>query len=120
MERDQLGSGGGLDLESALARVGGDLDLLKEISRVFLDDCPRSLAEIRDAAARVDYVVVERAAHGLKGASSNFGASRVVSAALYIEQLGRGQKLDEFAPAFDALEAALAALCSELEALLDS
>jgi HPt (histidine-containing phosphotransfer) domain-containing protein len=110
----------GLDRDAALGRVGGDVDLLKEIAGVFLDDCPRSLAELRDAAARGDCVGAERAAHGLKGAASNFGAGHVVAAALRIEQMGRAGKLDDFAPALESLEAALAALRDELEALIAS
>jgi len=114
------GSDGELDLQAALARVGGDIDLLKEISRVFLDDCPRSVAEIRDAAARSDCPAVERVAHGLKGAASNFGAPQVVGAALRVEMLGRSGELDGLATALEALEAMLDGLRADLESLLDS
>lgn len=110
----------GLNRDAALARVGGDVDLLKEIARVFLDDCPRSLAELRDAAARGDCGAVERSAHSLKGAGSNFGASRMVAAALRIEQMGRDGELDDFAAALDVLESTLTSLCNELEALIAS
>ena len=112
--------GDGFDRTAALERVGGDLDLLKEITRVFLDDCPRSLDQLRAAAARGDSQAVEQVAHGLKGAASNFGAKRVVATALVIEQMGRAGKLDDFAAALAALEAACAELRSELEALIAS
>jgi HPt (histidine-containing phosphotransfer) domain-containing protein len=105
-------------LDAALVRVGGDIDLLIEITRLFLDEYPRSLAEVRDGARRADFAVVERSAHGLKGAASNFGAVEVVGAALRIEQMGRARTLEEFPTALATLEAALAALRAELEALI--
>jgi two-component system, sensor histidine kinase and response regulator len=110
----------GLDREAALSRVGGDADLLKEIACVFVDDCPRALAELRDAAARGDFQVVERAAHGLKGAASNFGASNVVAAALHLETMGRSRKLDGFDHGFQELETVLSELRAELETLMAS
>ena len=120
METKHPGAGDGLDRKAALDRVGGDVDLLKDIARVFLDDCPRSIEELRSAAARGDCPAVERVAHGLKGAASNFGARRVVAAGLAIEQMGRAGKLDDFASALATLEAALAALRDELEGLIAS
>jgi HPt (histidine-containing phosphotransfer) domain-containing protein len=120
MNTNGLSPRDGLDHDAALARVGGDEDLLKEIARVFIDDCPRSLAELRDAGARGDCVLVERAAHGLKGASSNFGASGVVAAALHLEKMGRSGTLDGFAPGLRELETVLAALSDELESLITS
>ncbi len=108
----------GLDREAALARVGGDIDLLKDIARVFLDDCPRALAELRKAGTNNDCVLAEQAAHSLKGAASNFGAGRVVETSLHIEKMGRAGKLDGFESAVESLESALALLRSELEALL--
>lgn len=118
MERNGASARNGLDREAALARVGGDADLLTEIARVFIDDCPRAMQEIREAAERGDSPVVERAAHGLKGASSNFGASSVVAAALHLEIMGRSGKLEGFTPAFEELETVLAALRDELESLI--
>jgi HPt (histidine-containing phosphotransfer) domain-containing protein len=122
MNRSSPGStpGDGLDWDAALARVGGDVDLLNDIARVFLDDCPRALAELQDAGTRGDCALAERAAHGLKGAASNFGAKRVVEASLHIERMGRAGSLDGFAAALEALENGLASLREELETLLGS
>ena len=110
----------GFDKDAALVRVGGDLDLLKEIAGVFLDDCPRSLAELRDAVARGDCAVVERSAHTLKGASATFGATSLVFAALQMEKMGHARTLDSVAPALVAVETALDALRAELEVLIAS
>ena len=120
METDELGPGEGLDCDAALARVGGDADLLKEIARIFIDDCPRAMAEMQDASARADCVLLERAAHGLKGAASNFGASNVVAAALHLEKMGRSGTVEGFAAAYLDLEKVLSALRDELESLIAS
>ncbi len=120
MEENRSSLRDGLDWDAALERVGGDADLLKDIARLFIDDCPRALAELRDAGARGDHPLVERAAHGLKGAASNFGARRVVETSLRIEKMGRAGTLDDFPAVLEALEDGLASLRKELEALLAS
>jgi len=106
-----------LDRATALARVGGDLELLKEIAALFLDDYPRALDEIHQALATGDAKTLERSAHGLKGSVANFGARAAVDAAFQLEQLGRAHTLDQVPPALAALEQALASLHAELASL---
>ena len=71
----------GIDRQVALSRVGGDAELLKEIAQLFIDDYPRAMADIRQAADRGDAKSLERSAHGLKGSVANFGAPSAVEAA---------------------------------------
>ena len=105
------------DRDVALSRVGGDVELLKEIAVLFLDDYPRSLSELRQALDAGDAKSIERAAHGLKGSVSNFGAGPAVGAAMELETMGREQKLVEVEQVLHTLELALAALRPELESL---
>jgi HPt (histidine-containing phosphotransfer) domain-containing protein len=106
-----------LDRATALARVGGDLELLKEIAALFLDEYPRALDEMRQALAQSDPKMLERSAHGLKGSVANFGARAAVDAAFQLEQLGHARKLDQALPSLAALERALACLHTELAAI---
>ena len=106
-----------LDRENALARVGGDEELLREIAALFLADYPRVLADLRAAVARSDAKAIENTAHGLKGSVSTFGASVAIEAALRIEKIGRAQQFAELGPALATLETALAELRPELESL---
>ena len=106
-----------LDRELALARVGGDVDLLKEIAGLFLEEYPKVLEELRAAAGRGDARSVERTAHGLKGSVANFGADAAVEAARMLEAMGRAQRLEEAPQVMHTLELALAALGTELAAL---
>jgi HPt (histidine-containing phosphotransfer) domain-containing protein len=105
------------DKAVALSRVGGDVELLREIAILFLDDYPKSLNDLREAVQTGDAKRVERTAHGLKGSVSNFGAGPAVDAALQLETMGRAQKLVEVDQVLRSLELALAALRPELESL---
>jgi CheY-like chemotaxis protein len=94
-----------------LARVGGDRELLAEISRLFVDDAPRHLSKIREALSARDGEALRRAAHGLKGAAANFDAVGVVRAARALEEMGRTGE-------FDAHEAAWKTLSVETDRLI--
>src|SRR5712691_8641718 len=67
-------SADGLDRATLMERLEGDAGLLAEMVGLFLQDYPRLLAAMREAAARGDAKSLERAAHTLKGAVSNFAA----------------------------------------------
>jgi CheY-like chemotaxis protein/HPt (histidine-containing phosphotransfer) domain-containing protein len=97
-----------------LARVGGDRELLAEISRLFVDDAPRHLDRIRHALDARDGEALRRAAHGLKGAAANFDAEGVVAAARTLEEIGRTQEFD----ADPRCEAAWRALAQETDQLI--
>jgi two-component system sensor histidine kinase/response regulator len=108
---------GSLDREVALARMGGDAELLKEIATLFLENYQEWLGDLRRATARGDAQMVERAAHGLKGSVSNFGAHNAVEASLNLETLGRRGDLAGATESLAALEVALETLRGDLESL---
>jgi signal transduction histidine kinase/CheY-like chemotaxis protein len=96
-----------------LVRVGGDRELLAEISRLFLDDAPKHLARIQQAIADGDADSLRRAAHSLKGAAANFEADRVVEAARALEEMGR-------AASFVNADAASSTLRHETDQLIET
>ena len=106
-----------LDREIALARVGGDLQLLREVATLFLENYDPWIAELREAATRGDAQALERTAHGIKGSVATFGARAAVEAAQQIEQCGRRHDFSEVLQAVSLLELALATLRPELESL---
>ncbi len=79
--------------ESALARVGDDEELLSELVKIFLADYPSNVRDIEQALAQGNSKLLERAAHSLKGAVSNFGAEDVVNEAFALERMGRSGDL---------------------------
>jgi two-component system sensor histidine kinase/response regulator len=99
--------------EQVLARVGGDRQLLAEISRLFVDDAPRHLERIQHAIAARDGDALRRAAHALKGAAANFEAEGVVAAARTLEELGRDAR-------FEDADAAWAVMRHETNRLIDT
>jgi two-component system, sensor histidine kinase and response regulator len=88
-----LGSPSDFDKASALAQVGGDEQLLKELLAAFLSEYPPLVAQIRDAIAQRDARRLERAAHTLKGAAAAVTASAVADAGQRLEIMGRTGEL---------------------------
>jgi CheY-like chemotaxis protein len=105
------------DPGAALARVGGDRELLKELVHLFLDECPKWLAEIRQALDAHDAAALRRAAHSLKGGLGHFGARAALEAAQCLEMMGRAGDVAQAGPACARLEAALADLRPAVAAL---
>jgi CheY-like chemotaxis protein/HPt (histidine-containing phosphotransfer) domain-containing protein len=62
-------------IEKLLEQAGGGSDLLKSLIRTYLADAPARIAAIREGMARGDAPAVARAAHALKSASANLGAT---------------------------------------------
>jgi len=106
-----------LDPAAALQRVGGDRELLHQIAVLFRTHCPGWMAAIRDAIAQKDGAQLERAAHALRGAVSNFGAVRACAEAERLETLGHEGKLAEATGAFANLEREINRLLPALAAL---
>jgi HPt (histidine-containing phosphotransfer) domain-containing protein len=105
-----------LDAPRLLARVEGDVDLLREMTRLFLADCPRWLAEVRQAIGDRDAGRLQGVAHNLKGAVSNFAAPAATARARELEALGRSGDLTAAPRACAALDEELARLGAALTA----
>ncbi len=106
-----------LDESLALSRVGGDVELLKEVIELFLDDYPSTFEKIKNAVAASDASSLEHHAHSLKGSVSTFGAGRAFEAAFELEKKGRAGDLTGAQDGLRRLEQALEALRPELESL---
>ena len=92
-----------LDLDAALAQVGGDAQLLQEVGKLFCQDAPLLLEEVRNAIAMADASSLQASAHTLKGAVGNFGAKRAWECALKLELMGRDGETSQAQSAFDQL-----------------
>jgi PAS domain S-box-containing protein len=118
-----------LDHAQALACVGGDCELLREMVELFRTDGPKLLGKIRADVAHGDAAKVKLHAHTLKGAASNLGARAASEAAQRLETMGRNgdltgaeealatleKELERLQPALDALTAARAEPVSHAE-----
>ena len=74
----------GIDTKSALRRTGGNPKRYEMLLRKFAELA--AVEEIRDALAKGDTATAARAAHSLKGAAANLGATAVAEAAARVEK----------------------------------
>jgi CheY-like chemotaxis protein len=95
------------DRDAALDRMDGDVDLLKELVGLFLDECPQRMAEIREALTRRDATKLRHAAHTLKGSVGNFGAREAFEGARQLETIAQEQDWEHAEEAWAKLEAAI-------------
>ncbi len=100
-----------INLQTALERLDGDIELLSEVAQDFLDTCEEAYAAVTRAAEAKNAAELQHAAHSLKGAVRNFGAEEAQAAAYRLEMMGR---LNEF----DGSEAALVSLRLTLDDLV--
>jgi CheY-like chemotaxis protein/HPt (histidine-containing phosphotransfer) domain-containing protein len=82
------------DIDELSERVEGDKALVVDLLRLFHEQSPRLLAEIRRCAAASDSAGLQRAAHSFKGACANLGARPAMRAAAALEGMGREAKFD--------------------------
>lgn len=89
-----------------LKGLGGDDDpeLINEFIGTFLEDTPANLTAIRKAIEASDAPELKAAAHKLKGASGNIGASCMQSICLELEQKGRAKNFEGTRELFTKLE----------------
>jgi CheY-like chemotaxis protein len=108
-----------LDRTALLQCMGGDSNLLVELVKIFLEESPKLLAAIQEAAARDDAQALERAAHSLKGTLSTFAAPAATAAALRLETIGCAGDLAPAGEACAALEKEMGRLKPLLEGLCE-
>jgi two-component system sensor histidine kinase/response regulator len=107
-----------VDRGAVLDRFEGDLDLVREVVELFLEDCPRRLSAIGEAIVSDDSRALQFAAHSLKGSVSNFAATSAVTAALRLEMIGRSGDLRDAAAAYAVLQEEIVRLMPALAALV--
>jgi two-component system, sensor histidine kinase and response regulator len=99
-----------LDDRDLLALVGGDSDVVRELARLFLEDAPQRLEDIKAALEARDHEALRAGAHALKGSAGSICGRRTAEAASRLEKLAEARDLI-------ASRAAVAALSSEIAQL---
>ena len=108
-------------IENLRALNPGDEDeFLREIAGIFLEDTPQRIAELEQSLAAGDLSKFTRAAHSIKGSSSNLGAMALRSAAEKLEHQARssgladiGSLLNNVKTEFDRAHTALTSLLAK-------
>ncbi|MGC2422721.1 MAG: response regulator [Candidatus Acidiferrales bacterium] len=108
----------GMNIAGALERVEGDRELLDELIRLFVEECPKNMAEIRSACEVRDARLLERIAHTMKGSSASLCADEVSEAACALEKQAHAGDFAAACEKIKALEIKVQQLLPEFEALL--
>ena len=107
-----------MDVSLVLARLEGDMQLLKDMVGLFLEDYPRLLSEVQEAIAHGDSQALARAAHAVKGSVANFAARDAFDAALALETIGRDGDMARAEHTYAVMERKVKRLSSALASLL--
>ncbi len=105
------------NLNEALARVDDDMEFLRTLMAMLLEQAPGDLRAIRTALAAGDPDAVARTAHHLKGAVLQFSSPALYASLKELEALGRAGRLECSAPVFAQVETGLQQLLDVLRAV---
>jgi HPt (histidine-containing phosphotransfer) domain-containing protein len=106
-------------IENLRALNPGDDDaFLREIAGIFFEDTPLRIAELDESFAAGDLLRFTRAAHSIKGSSSNLGAIMLRAAAEKLENQARAQGLGEVRPLISEVKLEFERAHAELTTLI--
>jgi HPt (histidine-containing phosphotransfer) domain-containing protein len=77
------------DLADLERSMDGDQTLVREVVKIFLEDCPLQMAAIKAAVDARDAAQIRTTAHALKGSAGYLRATLVFEAARELEAIGR-------------------------------
>ena len=109
-----------IDWSAALATVGGDRELLRDVVDAFLQEGPRLLGELRKAAVDSDAEGLRRAVHTLKASLRYLGAETLFDRAVELEAIGREGRLADVAAALVRFDKPLELLLAGLSRKADT
>lgn len=81
------------DLDEMKKKLGGDMDLMKEVVQIFAEDYHEHIDHMEQALKNNDAYEVSRIAHGFKGVFGNLGANEAHQLALEMEMAGKENRL---------------------------
>jgi HPt (histidine-containing phosphotransfer) domain-containing protein len=92
-------------LDELRANVGDDPAFVAELIEEFIEEAPRQLQVLREAATTGEAEAVRRAAHTLKGNARMFGAEGLASLCLEAETAAAAGDLDTVRQRLESVEA---------------
>ena len=108
------------DVGSFIERVGGDVELAREMALLFVPDALRLLDTIDAAIAAGDAERLRQEAHALKGSAGNFDAAPTVNGAFALEVMGRSGQIAGASVVFAKLRSDVEQLAAELQAFAEA
>ena len=105
-------------LDSLREQLSGQEEVLQRVMRIYLDELPGRLADIRAGVDSGDAQAMRDAAHSLRGSSATLGAARVAELTTELEHLGRENDLAPAPELVKQLDEAAAGTAKAFEAQL--
>ncbi|MCZ6800885.1 MAG: response regulator [Nitrospirae bacterium] len=105
-------------LEDVMRQVDGDVLLMKELMKLFMDVGPELLTNIRESLEQEQWEPLLKAAHTLKGSAGTFGSCPVSELAGELEQLASSHDLSAAQETYQRLVNSLDVLLKEIQLLL--
>jgi HPt (histidine-containing phosphotransfer) domain-containing protein len=102
--------------QQMIERLGGDEELARQLVTLFLGECPRMMAEVRESVEQGTPDLVRRAAHAFKGSVSNFITGGPTATAFALESIGRDGRIAEAPAVLARLEREVDSLVAQLRA----
>ena len=106
-------------IESLRSLSPDDGAFLRELVEIYLQDTPVRLAEVEAALAKNDASTLMRAAHTIKGSSSNFGATKLALLSHEIELHGKSGNCSAATPILPGLKAEYALVAQALKQIIN-
>ncbi len=104
-----------VDFSAALRWVDDDRELLTELIKIFLEDCPQRLQALDQAVKEGNASGVRQAAHSLKGMVAGFDANSAHGLAVEMEGLGKAGDLSKAIGLLSTLQLEFARVMNYLE-----
>ena len=98
------------DIESAMDRMGADVELFLELAEVFIELSDELMDKIEGSIATGDFDTVSKSAHSLKGAAGNLSATLVFKTSLDLEIAAKDANVEKCQEFFAVLKSQIAEL----------
>ena len=104
----------------ALLRDEIGLDVLVELSQLFLEESESAVVEIQEATDALDAERLRKSAHSLKGASLNMGARQLANVCEIIERRARDVELEGISSLVHQMKINYQLACAELTKIIET
>jgi CheY-like chemotaxis protein len=109
-----------VDWSAALDTVGGDQELLRDLTQVFVDEAKSMLDDVLNARDSRQAKDLRRAAHSIKGALRHLGATQAAAVAEELERAGETEDFSDVPEHFKRLKEEVALVVAEFRRFIST